>query len=209
MTSSALTKLAIIGAGGHSRALIPLLEEDNKTIEGIYDPSYDVNKPEQILNYSLKGNLDDAFKATTTFVLAIGDNANRKNIFEKFSAKISPANIISKHALIRETVILGKSNHILPMVFINSKCKIGNNTIINSKALIEHECEIGNHCHISVGAIIAGRVIIGDECFIGAGAVIKDKIKICSGVTIGAGAVVVKDINEPGVYVGNPLKKIK
>lgn len=204
-----MTKLSIIGAGGHSRALIPLLEEDNKTIEGIYDPSYDVNKPEQILNYSLKGNLEDAFKAPGIFVLAIGNNTNRKTIFEKFAAKISQTNIISKHALIRETVTLGKANHILPMVFINSKCKIGNNNIINSKALIEHECMIGNNCHISVGTIISGRVVIGDECFIGAGAIIRDKIRICNGVTIGAGGVVVKDINEPGVYIGNPLKKIK
>ena len=204
-----MTKLSIIGAGGHSRALIPLLEEDSKTIEGIYDLSYDINKPELILNYPLKGNLEDAFKTKTIFVLAIGDNATRKTIFEKFGSKIDPANIISKHALIRKTAMLGKSNHVLPMVFINSKCIIGDNNIINSKALIEHESVIGNHCHISVGAIICGRVTIGDDCFVGAGAIIKDKISICDSVTIGAGAVVVKDIKVPGIYVGNPLKKIK
>ena len=45
--------------------------------------------------------------------------------------------------------------------------------------------------------------------FIGAGAVIKDNIKICDNVTIGAGAVVVKNIDSPGLYAGNPVKRLK
>ena len=34
-------------------------------------------------------------------------------------------------------------------------------------------------------------------------------VNICDNVVIGAGAVVTKNITEPGVYVGNPAKKIR
>lgn len=42
--------------------------------------------------------------------------------------------------------------------------------------------------------------------WIGAGATVSNNITICNDVMIGAGAVVVKDIMEPGTYVGVPQK---
>ena len=68
---------------------------------------------------------------------------------------------------------------------------------------------IGNNCHIAPNSTICGRVQISNNVFIGAGVVIIDKVKICEQVTIGAGSLVLKDITEPGVYVGNPIRKIK
>jgi acetyltransferase-like isoleucine patch superfamily enzyme len=46
-------------------------------------------------------------------------------------------------------------------------------------------------------------------CLIGAGAVILDKLSICNNVIIGAGSVVIRDINDAGTYVGNPIRRIK
>jgi len=34
-------------------------------------------------------------------------------------------------------------------------------------------------------------------------------IKICDNVVVGAGSVVTKDIDEPGIYAGNPAKLIR
>jgi acetyltransferase-like isoleucine patch superfamily enzyme len=34
-------------------------------------------------------------------------------------------------------------------------------------------------------------------------------VRICGGTVIGAGAVVTKDIDEPGVYVGNPARLLR
>jgi acetyltransferase-like isoleucine patch superfamily enzyme len=69
--------------------------------------------------------------------------------------------------------------------------------------------KIGNHCSIGPNVVISGRTTIGDLVFIGAGATVINRIKICSQVVIGAGATVVKNIEEPGIYVGIPAKKIK
>ena len=51
------------------------------------------------------------------------------------------------------------------------------------------------------------KTIIGDKVFIGSNATILP-VEICNDVIIGAGAVVTKNINEPGIYAGNPAKKI-
>jgi len=204
-----LSKINIIGAGGHTRSLIPVIRHSNLEIDGIYDDGFKADIQEVIEGISVKGMLEVAFKSDASFVISIGDISIRKKIYESYKRAIYQPNLIGEQVLIRKSAQLGRSNQIMPFVFINSMAKIGNNNIINSKALIEHESVIGDHCHVAVGAVISGRVTIGNCCFIGAGAIVKDKIKICDDVIIGAGAVVVNNITEPGTYVGNPLRKIK
>jgi len=36
-----------------------------------------------------------------------------------------------------------------------------------------------------------------------------DKLSICDNTIVGAGSVVIRDINDPGTYVGNPARRIK
>ena len=142
-------------------------------------------------------------------VLAVGDNKKRKEHFEKFSKNIFPENIIHPSAVIEKRSATGKANLFFAGSVVNAEAKIGDNNIINTRAVIEHEVVIGNHNHISVGTILCGRVGIENVCFIGAGTVVIDKIRICSHVIVGANSVIVKDITEPGIYAGNPARKIK
>lgn len=87
-------------------------------------------------------------------------------------------------------------------------------TIIDRFATIGALCNVGHNCHIGSFSIlaasvsVAGSVHIGEHCFVGVGASIRNGIRICDGVLIGAGAAVVKDITEPGKYVGNPARRI-
>ena len=62
---------------------------------------------------------------------------------------------------------------------------------------------------ISTGAMINGGCQIGNRCFVGSNSTIGQGVTVCDDVVIGAGAVVIKDITEPGTYVGNPCRKIK
>ena len=52
---------------------------------------------------------------------------------------------------------------------------------------------------------------IGNNCFIGPFVEIQKDVSIGdnTNVVVGAGAVVTKDITEPGVYAGNPARKIR
>jgi acetyltransferase-like isoleucine patch superfamily enzyme len=49
---------------------------------------------------------------------------------------------------------------------------------------------------------------VGNKVSIGSNATILP-VSICEGAVIGAGAVVTSDITGPGIYAGNPARKIR
>ena len=92
---------------------------------------------------------------------------------------------------------------------INSGAYVGKHCIVNSGAIIEHDNKIEDFVHVSVGAKLAGNVHVGKRSWIGIGTAVSNNLSICKDCMIGAGGVVVKDINEPGTYVGVPVKRLK
>tara|TARA_Y100001980_G_C14553396_1_gene338641 strand:+ start:913 stop:1662 length:750 start_codon:yes stop_codon:yes gene_type:complete len=56
---------------------------------------------------------------------------------------------------------------------------------------------------------VDGEIFIGDNVYIGTNSIINPGIKISSKVTIGSGSSVSKNINEPGLYTNQPLRKIE
>lgn len=201
-------EVCLLGAGGHARSLLNLLELAGLAAYGVYDDSYEAGKKETINGYELKGRPAD-LPAGAAVVLAVGDNRRRQEAFEHFSTAVYRTNLLHPRACLEKRVTIGDANQIFANVYINANAEIGDNNIINTGAIIEHEAKIGSHNHISVGVIICGRAIIGNCCFIGAGSVVIDKIKVGDGVTIGAQSVVVADLVEPGVYAGCPARKVK
>jgi UDP-N-acetylbacillosamine N-acetyltransferase len=158
---------------------------------------------EKILGFPV---LPETAESCGPFFLAIGDNQKRKILWDEWREKnlssiVSSSALICPHAQIGRNVFVGNLAHIGPEV------RIGHNTIINTGAIVEHEVVIGDHCHIGPRAVISGRSKIGSLTFIGVGAVVKDSINISSNIVVGAGAVVVKDLTEPGVYVGCPARR--
>ena len=112
-----------------------------------------------------------------------------------------------------------------PFVEIQKKVTIGERTRVQSHSFICELVTIGQDCFIghgvmfindtfSTGGPARGKVElwksteIGNNVSIGSNATIMP-VKICNDVVIGAGAVVVKSIEQPGVYVGSPAKKIR
>ena len=49
---------------------------------------------------------------------------------------------------------------------------------------------------------------IGNRVSIGTNATVLP-VTICDDVVVGAGSVVTKDISEPGIYAGNPARKVR
>ena len=119
---------------------------------------------------------------------------------------------------------IGNSCFIGPFVEIQKGAVVGDDCKIQSHTFICDMVTIGNNCFIGHGAMFindkfkngkpaAGNredwlaTNIGNNVSIGSNATILP-VDICDGAVIGAGSVVTKNINEPGVYAGNPAKKI-
>ncbi len=201
-------RVHIVGAGGHTRSLVNLLSKNKYLICGIYDNNYDEYNEETIMSSKLIGKISN-IRIDDLLILSFGDNSIRKKYFYQYKDQLVIENLIHHKTHIESNFKTGISNQFFANAYINSNVIIGDNNIINSGAIVEHEVEIKSHNHISVGSIICGRVKIGNNCFIGAGSTIIDKISICDNVIIGANSVVIKDIDIPGTYVGNPVRRIK
>ena len=118
------------------------------------------------------------------------------------------ADIIAATAVITRNAKIGKGVAILNNAVIN-RATIGDHCIINTGAIVEHDCTVGGNTFIGPGAVIGGGVSIGDDCFIGLGARVKNGVAIGSGVTVAMGAIVNRNLTEPGIYHGSPLKRFK
>jgi acetyltransferase-like isoleucine patch superfamily enzyme len=120
---------------------------------------------------------------------------------------------------------IGDNTFIGPFVEIQSTVKIGKNCRIQSHSFICSLVSIGDYCFISHGAkfvndlFSVGRpaggdhnlwkpTTIGDHVSIGTNATILP-VNITDHVVIGAGSVVTKDIKSPGIYAGNPARKLR
>jgi len=118
---------------------------------------------------------------------------------------------------------IGDNSFIGPFVEIQKGVEIGSNCKIQSHSFICELVTIGNNCFVGHGVMFindlmqngpAGgnkskweKTTVGDNVSIGSNATILPAT-ICNDVVIGAGSVVTKNINEPGIYAGNPAKKI-
>lgn len=136
-------------------------------------------------------------------IIAIGDNRARMEHDNEWLVTVQHPNAsVSGSAQIQPGCFIGDG------VLVNASAKIGRGCIINTGAIVEHDNQIGDWCHLSPGAVLCGCVVLGEGVWIGANATIKNNIVIRPWVVIGCGAVVVKDITEPGTYIGNPAKKL-
>lgn len=206
-------RIVLVGAGGHCKSCIEVIESiEGYEIYGIIDR---LPSAEKILSYPILG--DDNYIATLAnqpylFLITVGQiksAAIRKRLYDNIKTNKGNFAIIQSHSsIVSKRSTLGEGTIVFSFAIINSGVSIGKNTIINNKALIEHDCAIGDHTHVSTGAIINGDCAIGSEVFIGSNAVVVQGVTIASNIIIGAGSVVTKNISEPGIYAGNPARKI-
>lgn len=120
---------------------------------------------------------------------------------------------------------LGDDVFVGPFVEIQKQVSIGARTRVQSHSFICEFVTIGTDCFVGHGVMFINDTFasggpargdrskwrstnIGDGVSIGSNATIMP-VSICSGAVIGAGAVVTRDINEPGIYAGNPARKLR
>lgn len=202
-----MDKIILIGAGGHARACIDVIEQEGQfRIAGLVEK--DESTTENNIGYPVIGVDDDleTLRQKYTYALVtvgqIKSPETRIKIYKMLKALeyqlpvvISPSAYVSKHAEICESTI------IMHGAIVNASARIGTNCIINNKALIEHDAKIGDHCHIATGAIVNGEVEVGEGTFIGSGVVTKQTISIGKRCIIGAGCVIKKDVPDNQVVI--------
>jgi sugar O-acyltransferase (sialic acid O-acetyltransferase NeuD family) len=122
--------------------------------------------------------------------------------------KLNFKNLIHPFSSISKTCVLEEGNFFGPGVVVSSYVKIGNFNYFNRSGSIGHDCRISNYNHFAPGVTVSGRCTVGDRNFLGVGSILIDGLEIGDDIYLGGGAVAVKDILEPGTYIGVPAKKL-
>jgi len=189
-------KKALIGYGGHAREVmaqmgtqIPCFVDDQYLTEDTLPlSSFDPTKYEVIV--------------------AVGSSKDRYDIVQKLPKNTKYFTFIHSTALLMNNVEIGEGSFIGAYSILTTNIKIGKHALLNRGNHIGHDTIIGDYFSAMPGAIVSGNVTIYDLVYMGTNSSIKEKTSTHSLSTIGSNATVVKHINEPGIYVGVPAKKI-
>jgi len=120
---------------------------------------------------------------------------------------------------------IGDDTFIGPFVEIQRDVKIGARSRIQSHSFVCELVTIGDDCVIAHGVMFINDLFenggpargnkelwrstrVGNNVSIGSNATILP-VEICDNVVVGAGSVVTNNITSPGVYAGNPARKLR
>ncbi len=223
-------KIILIGGGGHCKSCIDVIQAEGRfEIAGIVENpgsrlrgndsegfSLSAFQSSAVLGYPVIGTddqLPELIKEYKNALITVGQIQHaevRIKLFQlilelggKFPVIISPNAYVSRGALI------GAGTIVMHHAIVNTEAVVGMNCILNTGALIEHEAQVGDHCHISTYAILNGQCQVGNRTFIGSRTVLSNNTSIADDTLVSAGSVVLRSLEQPGTYIGNPLRKIR
>lgn len=209
-----MKKLVIIGSGGLAKEISYLVEEINKK-KKIWDLLGYIDKNTSTENGNFHVIHDDYWLLNVdteiNIVLGIGSPVIKKKLIDKLrvNPKIKYPNLIHPLAIGDwENIRLGKGNVITAGANFTTDIYVGDFNLFNLNLTVGHDTKIGDFNVFNPSVNISGNVTIMSKVLVGTGAQILERLSIESNVIIGAGAVVSKNIEEEGVYVGIPAKKL-
>jgi pyridoxal phosphate-dependent aminotransferase EpsN len=202
--------LLIWGAGGHGKVVLYLardtesfeqivfLDDDPSRVGGFFCECPVVGGPEELPRF-----------AGASFVVAVGDNHQRAECFERgLAAGLSARTLVHKTAIVAPSAFIGRGTVVMPGAVINPGAVIGANCIINSGAVVEHDCVIADHVHISPRAALGGAVSVGRFAQVGLGAVVLPSGRVGEESIVGAGAVVLRGVPVRSIVAGVPARVV-
>ncbi len=210
-------KICIFGTGGFARETLCCLLDadraagwadwplDSRVCFMVSDDQY---HHERVLGVEVIR--ESAFDPSQYDVLiAVGEPAARQRITERLPAHTTYGTLIHPSAVLSEWVQLGAGSIITAGTVLTCNIRLGRHAHLNLHTSIGHDCLIGDFFTAAPGARISGDCHLGTGVYVGTNAALRQGLRVVDDVTIGMGSVVVKSITEPGVYVGNPLRRLR
>ena len=190
-------KKALVGYGGHAREVMSQMGVE---LTCFVDDKYVVEGTQPISKF----NPDEY-----VLMVAVADSKDRFDIVQRLPKNTKYFTWIHPTALIMDdNVEIGEGSFIGAYSVLTTNIKIGKPAILNRGNHIGHDCLIGDYFSAMPGAVVSGNVRIYDCVYLGNNSSIREKLSIHSLTTIGMNGAVVKPIEEVGVYVGVPVKKV-
>lgn len=202
-----MSKLLILGAGGHGRAVSDLASEAGWTVAGHTDATGTprpgiLGSDADVERLARTGAIDAA-------IVGIGNSAlpKRAELFRLLhdSGVAVPA-LVHPRAVVSRSCRVGAGSVVFAGCVLGAGVDMGVNGVCYAGVIVEHDCRIGDHCYLSPGVVVSGEVTLERGAFLGAGAVVVPGVRIGADAVVGAGSVVLKDVAPGTTVVGVPAR---
>lgn len=210
-----MRKVAIIGAGGHAKVLIDIIEKsDDARLVGLIDRPENVGQ--SVLGHKIIGADQDIPALlkngdVDALVIGVGDNAQRRRIYDAITAMAPEApftTALHPAANIGLAVEIGAGSVVMAGATVNPNCQIGRHCVVNTNASLDHDSTLGDFAALAPNSATGGNVRIGRDALVGMGASIVQGLTVGDAATVGAGSVVLKDVAAQATVVGSPAKAV-
>lgn len=153
-------RIVIIGAGGHAKVVCDaILAQNEYVLNGFVDISIEVGtvviNGYQVLAH--QSNLESLKSQVDFFIVAIGNNKVREQVYNFAKEILQPAIVIHPTAVIGSEVKIGAGSVVLANAVVNASAIIGENVIVNSRVVVDHDCHIENNIHLSIGTMVGSN----------------------------------------------------
>ncbi|MEM7137055.1 MAG: acetyltransferase [Myxococcota bacterium] len=200
-------RIAIVGTGGFAREVFCALCDlgRREDVVAFHEPDDNYRKRD-LLGVPVRPQSEFDEGKCQAFV-GIGNPATRQKVVAELPLRTAFATLVHPSATVSEWVELGPGTIVCAGSILTCQIKLGAHCHVNLNVTVGHDCTFGDYCTVAPGANISGNVVFGDRVDVGTQASFRQGVRVCDDAVIGMGAVVVKDIAQPGTYVGLPAKK--
>ncbi len=202
-------RICIIGTGGFAKEVLWLIHDLGRLDEVacFMEPDADWREREMLGVPVWPQSRFDPTAHTAT--IAIGSSKIREKVVGQLPAETEYESLIHPAANLAPWLEIGEGCIICAQSIVTADVKIGKQVHLNCMTSVGHDCIIGDYTTTTAAVNISGSCVIGKHTYWGNGSTIRQGLSVCDEVIIGMGAVVTKNIEESGVYVGMPAKKMK
>lgn len=200
--------IILIGAGGHARACIDVIEQHGQfAVAGLVGRTDELHRRQ--LGYEVTATDGDLAQLAGKYrhaLITIGQIQSPELRMRMYAEAVrlgfalpvivAPGAYVSPHASI------GAGSIVMHGAVVNAGARVGENCIINTGAIVEHDAVVAEHCHISTGVVLNGAVLVGAGSFVGSGCVVKQGVRLGACSIIGMGLSVRHDQPDHARFLG-------
>lgn len=199
--------LILLGAGGHAKVLVGLVEALGRNFAGVCDP---VLAQANLCDWrSIKVLGDDSALARFDpeefeLVLGFGPTPNSTKRADVFNALVERGyhlpSLVHPSAIVDRTAAINDGVQVMAGAIIQPDCLIGMNAVVNTSASVDHDTVIERDAHIAPGAVLCGGVKIGVGAFVGASATLLPLVEIGAHSLVAAGSTLARSLVDGEVF---------
>lgn len=200
--------VVIFGTGGFAREVACVLHDLGRggQLAAFHEPD-EVYQARELLGAPVQPQ--SAFDPVRhRAVIGIGNPSVREKVVGELPPETVFDTLVHPSVVISQWVEVGEGSVLCAGSVLTCQITIGKHCHINLNTTVGHDCTFGDFCTVAPGTNISGNCLFGKRVDVGTQAAFRQNLRICDDAVIGMGAVIVKDIVEPGTYVGVPAKKV-